>query len=917
MAGKFPQANNVEQFWENIASAKDCIVEIPKHRWDIDAYYDSDSKRPGSTNCRRMGALDEYDRFDPLFFNISPRDAEFMDPQQRLFLEACWHSIEDAGVNPLSLSGSKCGVFAGGAMCDYSLLMQDSSLTAQGFMGGAPSIIAARISYFLNLQGPCLSIDTACSSSLVAIANACDSLVAGNSDSALAGGVYVMAGPSMHIMTTKAGMLSPDGKCFSFDQRANGFVPGEGVGVIFLKRLEDALRDNNPVYGIIKGWGVNQDGKTNGITAPNPDSQTRLQKGVYEKFQINPEEIQLIETHGTGTKLGDPIEVEGLINAFKPYTQQTNYCALGAIKSNVGHSLAAAGVSGVIKLLLSLKHKKFPPSINFEKLNEHIVLEESPFYVNTESKDWDTPEKGVRYAAINSFGFSGTNAHVVISEPEAKISSSDFSTSVNIPVVLTLSAQTQSQLNDYAQSLACFINRSSDLSLSCLAYTFQIGRQPMDYRLAVVANTFEELKLSLQSYIEVKPDSNVFSDKINQASERITDNEEGKEYIEKLIQNHKYKTLAALWVKGNPVDWKLLYREGSGNLKNVKTLSGLPAYPFARERYWIPETNISTQTSVQSATAAYLHPLVHENDSDQFALSYHSTFSGKEFFLADHAINGEHLLPAVAYLEMARFAGTLGSRKQVIALENVVWLDSVKVLNQPKRVTIQLTPKDKHYLYKVLTLDEEETQKPKIHFQGRAIFSDSLEKIKLKTIDITEIQSRCTWVKNSKELNAIISLVYGDSETADNGVNSFQVMKDLRYNEKEALATLRLPNYTEERDADYLLHPGIMNGALQAAQHWYFLQTGDTAIQFPFVLEELSIYNALSEWAYVYVTYSPNARTQTSMTKYHIDIVNSAGEILVSFKGLTIGSTRANANKTSVSKKKCLSLRTMIKMIVY
>ncbi|MCP4267459.1 MAG: hypothetical protein GY777_18165, partial [Candidatus Brocadiaceae bacterium] len=344
MAGKFPKAKNIEEFWQNIESGKDCIVEIPKDRWDIEAYYNEDSKVPGKTDCRWMGALEEYDCFDPLFFNISPREAESMDPQQRLFLEACWHSIEDSGYSPTSLSGSKCGVFAGCEPGDYGQQLQNSQLTAQGLMGLSTSILAARISYFLNLQGPCMSIDTACSSSLVAIANACDSLVSGSSDLALAGGVCVLSGPSMHIMTTKAGMLSRDGRCFTFDQRANGFVPGEGVGVVFLKRLEDAQKSGDPIYGVIRGWGVNQDGKTNGITAPNPESQTRLHQEIYDKYKINPEHIQLIEAHGTGTKLGDPIEIEGLTESFKKYTQKKNYCAIGSVKSNIGHTLTAAGV---------------------------------------------------------------------------------------------------------------------------------------------------------------------------------------------------------------------------------------------------------------------------------------------------------------------------------------------------------------------------------------------------------------------------------------------------------------------------------------------------------------------------------------------------------------------------------------------
>ena len=306
-----------------------------------------------------MGLLETADEFDPLFFNISPAEAMQMDPQQRLFLQCAWLAIEDGSVAPNSLSGKNCGVFVGCGMNDYGQSVDPIDATAQKMMGTATSILAARISYFLNLQGPCLSIDTACSSSLVAIAEACDSLILMNCDLALAGGVCVLPGPMMHIMTSQAGMLSPLGKCFTFDQRADGFVPSEGVGVIVLKRLEDALAAGDPIRGIIRGWKVNQDGKTNGITAPNQDSQIRLEKELYKHFEIDPATITMVEAHGTGTKLGDPIEVEALISAFRSKTDKTHYCALGSVKSNIGHALAAAGMGSVIKVLLAIRIARF------------------------------------------------------------------------------------------------------------------------------------------------------------------------------------------------------------------------------------------------------------------------------------------------------------------------------------------------------------------------------------------------------------------------------------------------------------------------------------------------------------------------------------------------------------------------------
>ena len=249
----------------------------------MDLFYDPDENIPGKSYSRWMGVLEDVDKFDPLFFNISPADAELMDPQQRLFLQNCWHCIEDAGLNPFGLGGSRCGVFVGCGPSDYGQLMDTQGLSSQGLIGGSSSILSARLSFLLNLKGPCMAIDTACSSALAAIAQACDSLVLGNSDLALAGGVSVMTGPGMHIMTSQAGMLSKNGRCFTFDKRADGFVPGEGVGVVLLKRLGDAIDDQDPIYGVIRGWGINHDGKTNGMTAPSVKSQILLEKGVYEK----------------------------------------------------------------------------------------------------------------------------------------------------------------------------------------------------------------------------------------------------------------------------------------------------------------------------------------------------------------------------------------------------------------------------------------------------------------------------------------------------------------------------------------------------------------------------------------------------------------------------------------------------------
>ncbi|MCW9017857.1 MAG: beta-ketoacyl synthase N-terminal-like domain-containing protein, partial [Kangiellaceae bacterium] len=686
MSGQFPSAKNLDEYWDNISQSRNCIKLIPTERWNKDNYYQSsDELQAGKTNSQWMGALDNYDRFDPLFFNISPLEAESMDPQQRLFLQTSWNAIENAGYNAASLSGSNCGVFVGVGTGDYQQFSREQQLSAQGFTGSASSILAARISYFLNLQGPCLSIDTACSSSLVALANACDSLVSSNCEIALAGGVFVMASPAMHIKAGQAGMLSRDGQCFTFDERANGFVPGEGVGVVMLKRLTDAEADGDLVHGVIQGWGVNQDGKSNGITAPNAESQSKLIVDVYKKFNIDPTQLQLIEAHGTGTKLGDPIEVEGLKSAFSEYTERTDYCALGSVKSNIGHCIAAAGISGILKVALALKHKQLPPTINFDRLNEHIRLNESPFFINTKLKDWEADE--VRQGAVSSFGFSGTNAHVVLSEYRTLTTQRSFvdkSRKENAAIII-LSAKTEKQLRERAKDLLKFLEslpgkENDPMVLENISYTLQVGREPMDERLGILIKSLSELSEKLVCFIDEQESiEGVFKGQVHTDKrdiKLISQDQEMKETIlDKWIGDKNLSKIVGLWVKGLDFDWNRLYPQ------DKPSRIELPAYPFAQERLWLDSVE-KTSLPVASVEKQYIHPLLHINSSTLSQQSYHSVFSGEEFFFKDHKVriassSCEKVLPGVAYLEMVKAAITNSlpqlASDSFVELKNIFW----------------------------------------------------------------------------------------------------------------------------------------------------------------------------------------------------------------------------------------------------
>ncbi|MCB0214463.1 MAG: hypothetical protein KDJ52_34305, partial [Anaerolineae bacterium] len=415
MSGRFPGAANLDAYWCNLKEGVCSITEIPPDRWEVSRFYDPDPHAPAKSYSKWGGFLNDIDQFDPLFFNISPAEAEVMDPQQRLVLEEAYHALEDAGYGQRSVARQACGLYVGLIGINEYHRRLAQTQPAQAMLGNTGSILAGRVAYAFDLQGPVITMDTACSSSLVAVDMACKSLINREAEMMLAGGVTLYLTEQPYIGMSKAQMLSPQGLCKSFDAQADGFVPGEGVGFVVLKRLSQAIADGDTIYGVIKGSGVNQDGKSNGLTAPNAKSQRDLQVAVYRKYGIDPSEITYVETQGAGSKLGDSIELEALTESFRRYTEARHYCAIGSVKTNIGHTSAAAGVAGLIKVLLALKHKQLPPLLHFEQPNEHIDFEDSPFYVNTALKDWHV-KAGPRRAAVNSFGFSGTNAHLVIEE---------------------------------------------------------------------------------------------------------------------------------------------------------------------------------------------------------------------------------------------------------------------------------------------------------------------------------------------------------------------------------------------------------------------------------------------------------------------------------------------------------------------
>lgn len=467
VAGRYPQARNIDEFWENLKAGKDSITEIPLERWDLQRYYSEDRDQFGSSYGKWGGFLDDVDKFDPLFFQISPSEADYMDPQERLFLMTVYETIEDAGYTRQSFANANVGVYVGAMYGHYQLFTLDSMKSGTAPVTGSfHSSIANRVSYHFNFSGPSIALDTMCSSSLTTVHLACESLLRGECDAAIAGGVNLSIHPMKYVLLGQTGFLSSDGRCRSFGEGGSGYVPGEGVGALLLKPLKKAIADGDQIYAVIKASSINHGGKTNGYTVPNPSAQAELISSTLKKANIDARTITYLEAHGTGTSLGDPIEIAGLMKAFTADTKDRKFCSIGSVKSNIGHLESAAGIAAITKVLLQMKHKQLVPSLHTEVLNSGIDFENSAFTVQRKLAAWEQTEadyKGIkqhmpRRAGISAFGAGGSNAHLILEEYESKSIPNATPILSSQLHAFVLSARNEQQLLESAKRLLDFLH---------------------------------------------------------------------------------------------------------------------------------------------------------------------------------------------------------------------------------------------------------------------------------------------------------------------------------------------------------------------------------------------------------------------------------------------------------------------------
>ncbi|MEU8181974.1 beta-ketoacyl synthase N-terminal-like domain-containing protein [Micromonospora sp. NPDC049044] len=491
-----------EALWHLLNSKVDAVTEVPASRWSTDAFYDPDPKTPGRMTARHGGFLSRVDEFDPYFFGISPREVQDMDPQQRLFLEVAWEAIEDAGITRDQLRGSPTGVFVGANAGDFlQLQLRDpAQISTYTSAGGANSLIPNRLSYLYDLRGPSMTVDTACSSALVALHLAAQSLRAGECDSAVVGGLNLMFSPTTTLGFAKLGALAQDGRCKTFDSRADGYVRSEGVTVLVVKRVSDALAAGDRIWAVLRGSAVNQDGLTNGITAPNGKSQREVITQALRNARLDPARVTLIEAHGTGTALGDPIETEALREVYGD--RDGPPCALGSIKSNIGHVEAGAGLAGVLKAVLSIHGRAVAPNLHLQVLNPHIDLNGSRFFIPTEPQPWEVADDH-RYAAVSAFGAGGTNAHVILG-PVPPAESRPARAPEERPMVLPISAHTPEALTALTTAYRDALTApwTDDRRFGDVAYTAATRRTRHPHRLAVVAGSREQAADRLTEWLD-------------------------------------------------------------------------------------------------------------------------------------------------------------------------------------------------------------------------------------------------------------------------------------------------------------------------------------------------------------------------------------------------------------------------------
>jgi 3-oxoacyl-(acyl-carrier-protein) synthase/NADP-dependent 3-hydroxy acid dehydrogenase YdfG len=871
--GVYPGAGNLRELWEKLQQGKDLVSLVPADRWDCEALYDPDPEQAaqGKIYCKWGGFLRDVDRFDAGFFNIPPAEAAIIDPQERLFLQSVWSAFEDAGYTRERLKrqhpkakSADVGVFVGVTTSTYQFLGASS----------LPWSIANRVSYFFDFQGPSMPVDTACSSSLVAVDLACESLRKGECQVAVVGGVNLYLHPSKYQSFCQRRMVSADGKTHSFGAGDEGFVPAEGVGTLVLKPLTRAVADGDRILGVIRASGYQHNGRSNGYSAPNPNSQTALVSHTLAKAGISPESISYVEGHGTGTQQGDSLEILALSNAFRKATGAKQFCAVGSLKSNMGHAESAAGVAGLSKILLQFKHEQLTPTLHSEVPNPAIDFAASPFYLQHELTRWTPPSGHARRALISSFGSGGVAACVVLEE--YRDSSRAVSTQSNSPCVFVLSAKNADRLREYAKEMRAFIAQEADLVLAELCYTLQTAREEMPERLAIVTADRAELLNLLSRFDEDPTAAPVYRNHASSSPLGVPSLTARSEHPEPAQAAPDLHELARRWTAGAKVEWEsLLARPGRIEL---------PTYPFAKERHWVrAAATIPEPAPRLPASQGSLHPLIMHNSSTLREVSFSSVLSDTAYYAQEHKVNGQMLFPGSGFVEIAAAAGNIVGEGRVSRIQDVVWIQPLSLQQGPRTIQISLKPTGDDAEYLITSYDDE--YEKIVHAEGRLCFESGSETLAAEEqLPVASLQAACLKQWDPADYYALTErhgFLYGPA---------FRTLRELHVASSYALSKLAAAQPLPADFDQYLLHPCLFDGALQTVAG---LAGGlEPATPYiPFSIGEVQIIRRIPPTCYVYVERADEgAPVHADVKKFNIKVANERGAVAVRIKDFCVRS---------------------------
>jgi acyl transferase domain-containing protein len=904
MAGKFAEADNIYEYWDKLSAGQDLVRDFPEsRRKDSNEVLLDRGVKPEDIEYHQGGYFNEVDKFDYSFFRLSPKEASLMDPNQRLFLETAWEAIEGAGYGGKRIMGTRTGVYVGhnsdfDERYETFIRSQEPSSLEFAVPGNIKPIIASRISYILDLKGPSFLVDTACSSSLMAVHLACQGIRNGECEMAIAGGVKVNLIPVKSPGEEGIGIRSSNARTKTFDDSSDGTGSSEVVAAVLLKPLKNALEDGDTIYAVIKGSASNQDGSSVGITAPNAAAQEDVITRAWKDAGINPETIRYIETHGTGTKLGDPIEIEGILSAFSKFTLRKQFCAVGSAKSNLGHPDHSAGIAGLVKAVLALRNRAIPPTLHFTRPNRKINFESTPVYVNDKLSQWETGNGQPCRCAVSSFGLSGTNCHIVLEEaPEVK--AKGIQNSTGLPQILTISARNEKVMHEYIKNFKAFVDKGCNQSLEDICYTANTGRGHYNIRVAFIVTDMKDLKSKLEKISDavlgtvnidgvyygehrvVAGDDQKRTGKDVTERERKKAGEDAFNLIQRFLTTSEEKILndiGIVYVKGADIEWDELYS------KEKRARVWVPTYPLERKRCWV-EREPGLGRKLLTGRKTVIHPLVDVCIAESFGMDIYATeFSvDKHWVLSEHKVIGDYVVPGTTYVELARAIGSKYYSGGFIEIRDVMFLSRLALKDgESREVQVIINHHDGHKEFAVVSKPDGSEQWLR-HSEGKIY--PLKDRNSVQSYDLEDIKSRC---KREKPVE------YKEDPEAGVQVGPrFKGLKKVYIGENELLATLDLSGYQDDFK-EYYIHPSLMDSSVNIA-----VQGESEGFYLPMSYKDLKVYAPMPAKVYSYLKRKGKEKQSAETITFDVLLMDETGNVFIEIEDYTIKKVHLNDAKTT------------------